>query len=331
MVEIIAEVAQGYEGDPMLTKLLTTGAIRADADAVKFQLVVEDELATPDYVHYKLFKSLQMDEDVWSDIVTQIHNAGKKVYFDIFGLSSLSIAKSLNVDGIKIHLSDFYNNILIKESIRNFNSIYISIGGIPLDDLDLLVNEVIKDSYDKITFLYGFQSEPTPLKENNLRKIVSYKKRYPNFKFGFLDHSSGEEEDAYYLSLVALGMGIDSIEKHITLDRLLEIEDYVSALDPNGFKEFVRLIRKFENSLGTNDLVITDIENTYREKSVKVVVANRDLNKGEVISLEDVTLKRVGNISLGKPIIRLEATINKIINSDIKKNSFIPESYLCES
>ncbi len=331
MIEVIAEVAQGYEGSPKLTELLTTGAIRSDADAIKFQMVVNDELATPDHIHYDLFKSLQMDITVWSDIVSQIHGANKKVYFDVFGMDSLSIAKTLKADGVKIHLSDFYNDRLIEESIRDFNRIYISIGGIPLNDLDALINKVIKkENYEKICFMYGFQTEPTPLEKNNLRKIISYKEKYPNFKFGFLDHSSGDEEDAYYLSLLTLGMNIDCIEKHITLDRLLGIEDCVSALEPKGFKAFVRLIKKFESSLGTGDLVITDLENQYREKAVKVVVANRDIKKGEVIGLEDASLKRVGNRSLGIPIIKIEEVINKVLVKDIKKYSLIPRAYICE-
>ena len=42
MVEIIAEAAQGFEGNPTLAKLLARGAVRAGADAVKFQLIYAD-------------------------------------------------------------------------------------------------------------------------------------------------------------------------------------------------------------------------------------------------------------------------------------------------
>ena len=35
-------------------------AATAGADAVKYQLVLADELAAPDYKHYDLFKSLEM-------------------------------------------------------------------------------------------------------------------------------------------------------------------------------------------------------------------------------------------------------------------------------
>ena len=127
MIEIIAEIAQGYEGSPKLTELLTKAAIESDADAIKFQMVVNDELCTPDYIHYELFKSLQMEDKVWVKVVDKIHASGKKVYFDIFGQDSLAIAQALNADGVKIHLSDFYNQTLIEKAISSFNKVYISL------------------------------------------------------------------------------------------------------------------------------------------------------------------------------------------------------------
>jgi len=54
-LEIIAEIAQGYEGNFKLAELLTTGAIQSGADSIKFQLVYGDELAVPTYEHYDLF------------------------------------------------------------------------------------------------------------------------------------------------------------------------------------------------------------------------------------------------------------------------------------
>ena len=65
-----------------------------------------------------------------------------------------------------------------------------------------------------------------------------------------MDHSDGGSDDSFHLSLVAMGMGISVIEKHLTLDRSLQIEDYVSGLAPDQFKKFVELIRKYESALG---------------------------------------------------------------------------------
>ena len=43
-IQIIAEVAQGYEGKKIYSDLLIKGAIKSKADIVKFQLVFADEL-----------------------------------------------------------------------------------------------------------------------------------------------------------------------------------------------------------------------------------------------------------------------------------------------
>jgi N,N'-diacetyllegionaminate synthase len=323
MVEIIAEIAQGYEGSGKLSELLTKGAIGSNADSIKFQLVYADELATPDYEYYGLFKSLEMDLKVWSDIVVRIHENGKKVYFDVFGDKSLSAAKDLGVDGVKLSTTEFYNKSLIKLAIKKFEKILISIGGIPIEDIDELVENTICDNVNKCCLMYGFQSEPTPLSQNNLNKISSYKKKYPDFQIGFMDHSAGDEEDSFYLPLMALALGVDCIEKHITLDRILKIEDYISALEPNRFREFVRLVRKFETAIGSDKLELTDLEKAYRKKAAKVVVANRNLAEGQMIKLEDICLKRVGQNQKGTGFNRINDVLGKLVKIRIRKNTLI--------
>lgn len=100
-LEIIAEIAQGYEGNPKLAELLVKGAVVANADAVKLQLVFADELCVPTYPYYDLFKSLEMSDEVWMGLVKRVHGAGKRIYFDVYGDRSLSLASSLGADGVK--------------------------------------------------------------------------------------------------------------------------------------------------------------------------------------------------------------------------------------
>jgi len=320
-IEVIAEIAQGYEGHPKLAELLTVGALASGADAIKYQLVYVDELATPDYLYYELFKSLEMSTDVWKNICNTIHAKNKKLYFDVFGMQSLSVAKKVQADGVKIHTTDFYNRDLIVNAINNFDKVFISIGGIQLEDIDLLVNEILFDHCEQICLLYGFQSEPTPLNQNNLLKFESFKERYSDFNFGFMDHADGGKDEAQQLSLVALGMGITAIEKHLTLDRLLKIEDYVSGISPDDFKKFVKMVKKYESALGTPSLKLSDLEIQYGKKAIKIVVANKDLKQGSKIELNDITLKRCGAIKNGEPIRQIEKVLNKTLKEDISMNN----------
>jgi N,N'-diacetyllegionaminate synthase len=167
--------------------------------------------------------------------------------------------------------------------------------------------------------MYGFQAEPTPLGQNNLLKLKSFRKKYPNFELGFMDHSDGGSDDAFNLSLLAMGMGISVIEKHLTLDRSLKIEDYVSGLAPDQFQEFVKLIRKYEPALGSENLELSELENEYRNKATKSVVALNDLKNGQIIQSTDIALKRTGTIGSGEPIRILDDALKRKLKVDIKK------------
>lgn len=319
-IEIIAELAQGYEGNPKQTELLTTGALATDVDALKYQLVFADELATPDYEYYDLFQSLEMPASVWREASERIHKADKTLYFDIFGFRSLALAQDVEADGVKLSTTEFYNRVLIEKALHEFNKVFISVGGIPEKDINLLVNELLVSHSKKICLIYGFQAEPTPLEQNNLLKLKSFKKRYPDFQLGFMDHSDGGSEDAFHLSLLAMGMGITVIEKHLTLDRTLKIEDYVSGIAPDQFQKFVALIRRFHTALGKESLELSELENEYRNKATKSVVAMKDLEKGQIIQIEDVALKRTGTIVRGKPIRMLADALGCELKGDVKKD-----------
>ncbi len=331
MIEIIAEAAQGFEGKVRQAQLLASGAVKAGADAVKFQLVYADELATPDYMYYDLFKSLELTNEEWQSVADIVHKAGKKLYFDVFGLESLAVAMKLKADGIKISTTEFYNETLVKAVLKVAPKICISVGGIPAEDIEAFIKrEDLKSQADRITFMYGFQAEPTPLENNNLLRLRSLMERFQGFRFGFMDHSlGGDAEDAMMLPLMSLATGVSAIEKHITLDYALELEDYVSAITPTKMKDFVRLVRKFEPVLGSPEIKLTALEDEYRNKATKVVVARHDLAVGAVITLDDVVLKRVGDAFKAKKTYRVvREVVGRKVSSTVRRNEPVSEEIL---
>jgi N,N'-diacetyllegionaminate synthase len=319
-IEIIAEVAQGYEGDAKLAELLALGAVRSGADAVKYQLVFADELCVPSYQYYDLFKSLEMEQSVWESTTEIIQSNKKKVYFDIYGEKSLDLAIELNAYGVKVSTTDFYNTPLIKSAIENFNKVFISVGGVPIDDVDKLFDE-IKPVEHQVTLMYGFQAEPTPIEENNLLRIPELLSRYPNLSVGFMDHSSGESDEALYLPLMAVSLGVSYIEKHLTLDPILQIEDYISALEPQRFEKFVNLMKTMELALGISSFDITEKEQVYKNLAGKVVVSKRDIKMGEILQEKDLVLKRVSTDGSPNSFRQINELLGKKIENDILYNS----------
>ena len=59
-----------------------------------------------------------------------------------------------------------------------------------------------------------------------------------------MDHTKGDNDFALYVPLIAIGCGANIIEKHITFDHTLHIEDHISALTFDSFKKFSKIIRK---------------------------------------------------------------------------------------
>ena len=326
-VEIIAEVAQGFEGNPTLALLLARGAVRAGADAVKFQLVYADELATPDYMYYDLFRGLEMKPEAWQDVVDEIKEGGVRLYFDVFGEGSLREAISMGADGVKIHTTEFFNTKLVRQVLDVMPRVYVSLGGISADELEEFIDFHGISQSQQVFFVYGYQAEPTPLASNNLRRLASLKKRFPDYNFGFMDHADGGSDDAMDLSLVALPFGIKCIEKHISLDRVLQLEDYVSALSPNKFEDFVYKIKYYEDALGSDDLELTELEKEYRHKAMKTVVAVSDLKKGTVINSDDLSLKRVA-FTNPSSFVRIEEVVDQTLVVDVHQNQQITEEML---
>jgi N,N'-diacetyllegionaminate synthase len=105
-LEIVAEIAQGFEGDPKQSWLLLKSAAKAKADAAKFQLVFADELATPDYIYYDQFKKLEMPTETWEFLNLEAHKLGIELQVDIFGVKSLELALHLGLKTIKVHPTD---------------------------------------------------------------------------------------------------------------------------------------------------------------------------------------------------------------------------------
>lgn len=311
---IIAEIAQGYEGSEKLVELYVKAASAAGADAIKFQIFYAHELALPDYKYYLLFKSLELTVAVWENAVKEAHKKGMEFYSDVFGFDSLDMLEKIGADGYKVHTTDINNNQLLKRIAQTKKKVFLSTGGCQMEEIDNAV-ELLKGC--DIALMYGFQAEPTELEDNNLNRIGTLKKTY-NKPIGFQDHTAGDSELALYLPFVALGAGVDVIEKHLTLSRAAEIEDYISALTPEEFRNWASMIRAAHNGLGKSEWALTEKELQYRGKVQRAVCTVREIGKGEVIGPDDVTMKRTDAQDV---IYELSGAIGKKTSSVIKENT----------
>lgn len=303
MTRIIAEVAQGYEGRPDYCRLFVKAAAKAGADAVKFQIVYADDVAEPGYRYYDWYKQLEMDVAVWRDVKQLANRSGIPLFTDVSGERALRVAEEVRPDGIKIHSSNFFNRPLIRKAFQVCDKVFVSIGGIDIDEIDSFLAQVKGwEQLDKLTLLYGFQSEPTPVEQSALRRLTLLKSKL-GVEVGYLDHVDGGSPDRFTVSAMAMALGADWIEKHITLSRFLEIEDFVSALEPEEFADYVATLARLETALGPSDLKLNDAECAYRDKAVKKVIAAGDLRAGQTLASNDLALRRSDRLAAGAAVL----------------------------
>jgi sialic acid synthase SpsE len=295
---IIAEIAQGYEGRADYCDFYVRAAAKAGADAVKFQIVYADDVAEPGYQYYEWFKKLEMDVSVWKAAKARAVEKNILLFTDVSGERALRVAEAIKPDGIKIHSSNFFNRAVIRKAFDIAGHVFVSLGGVAAEEIEGLIADVKSwNGLDRLTLLYGFQSEPTPVASSNLARLPLIRARFPNIGLGYLDHVDGKDPDRLHVSVMAMALGADWIEKHLTISRFLEVEDYVSALEPDEFADYVATIRRLEGAFGPADMALNDGEKRYRDKAVKKLIAARDLEKGRVISIDDIEFKRTPRIA----------------------------------
>ena len=321
-IKIIAEIAQGFEGNFTQSKLLIKAAAKAGADSVKFQLVYAEELSTNDYKYFKLFKNLEMKESKWKQLKGYAISLGLKLIFDVFGEIGLKTAENIGIDTIKVHGTDITNLALLKGiEMSKINEVILGIGGAQWHEIEKAI-KLLKSK--TLILLCGFQGYPTKTEDNHIARMniikEKAKKIHSDFEMGFADHPSHSNLNSK-ISLVAIGAGAMIIEKHLTLGKVMQLEDFESALNPDEFKDFVIDIKDAKKALGEyinqDDFGMSDAEKKYRDNIRRDVVAQKDINEGEIINEKNTTLKRT---SATKTIKQLDLVIGKKAKKNIKKN-----------
>lgn len=323
-VEIIAELAQGFEGSLEQARLLLTAAAAAGADAAKYQLVYADELAAADYKHYALFRSLEMSDAAWQQLAREAAALDIQLQVDIFGRRSLDLAVRIGAAAIKLHPTDLANVGLLRAVAEStIPRVLLGAGGCLVPELsDALAILGAKP----VVILLGFQGYPTPEAANQIARVrhvlEGSARARPGTTVGFADHAAPESPLRFALAAMAIGAGATVIEKHLTLGRVMKLEDHESALNPDEFREFVDTLRSCALALGSvsqaADFGMAEEERAYRTAIRRHVVAARPLGKGTTLGPADLALKRT---SSGSPLTDPAAVYSRVLARDLEADA----------
>ena len=319
---IIAEAGVNHNGDMCLARQLVDVAAQAGADMVKFQTFNARRLVTPsaDKAHYQvkstcaaetqleMLKRLELTREMHVELIA--HCAKRKIQFFSTGFDAQSVDMliELGVDNFKIPSGEITNLPYLRHVGSFGKPVILSTGMSTLEEVACAVDVLLKagTSHHNITVLHCSTEYPTPMEDVNLMAMVSMGNSL-GLKFGYSDHTAGIE-----VAIAAVALGACIIEKHFTLNRGLPGPDHKASLEPKELHAMVAAIRNIESALGNGikQPCTSEIKNIGIAR--KSIVAARSIQKGELLSIENLTVKRPGtgispmdwDAVLGKPASR---------------------------
>ena len=317
---VIAEVGQNHQGDLDVAREYIRIFAFEGANAVKFQtrnnkfLFSQDAYEAP-YSSENAFaetygahrEKLELKPE-WLPILKEdCVKHGVKFMSTPFDEPSLDLLKQIDVDILKVASFDLGNLPLIHRIASMGKPVVMSVGGGKIDQIRSSV-EVLLNHHDEVAILHCVSEYPCEYNRLGLDNIEVLIKEFPQCTIGSSDHFNGTLSGP-----VAYLKGARVFEKHVTLNRSWKGTDHSFALAPEGFRKFVRDIKRVRHMMSPKPADDLGNERVFK-KLGKSLVAYVDIQAGEKITLEHLT----GRIFNTQYIPVRES--NQVIGSIAKRN-----------
>lgn len=335
---IIGEIGQNHNGSVDIAKLLVELVARPVHEEV-FNLDLEpmnavkmtkrdlnEELSTSQmsrpYINPNSFgktygehrAALELSDEEHYEVYKHAKSFGLDFVETLCAKGCLSLLKLFTPDYLKVASRDLTNLPLLSAMAETKIPIILSTGMAGKKELDEAL-EVITRHHSDISILHCVSQYPTEPDNLNLRTILYLKKHYPQYRIGFSDHTIGISAP-----IVAIGMGAEIIEKHITIDRRMKGTDQAGSLGPDGVNRLVGDIRVAEKWLGKEELYIDKSVQTAKIKLERSIATKRLMKVNEVIKPEDLHMLSPGD---GYKWSQLSEVVGKRVIKEIPANEII--------
>lgn len=320
-VFIIAEAGVNHNGSYELALEMIRVAKEVGADAIKFQTAIPEEVISryakkakyqeentgKDESQLEMCKKLHFKFEAYKKLKKHCDEVGIEFLSTPFDIESVKFLDELGVRLFKIPSGEITNLPYLIEIARTGKEVILSTGMSNIEEIEQAVEVLEKNGSGSISLLHCTTEYPAPFESLNLRAIGTLSDRF-GLQVGYSDHSLG-----IVASLGAVAVGAKIIEKHFTLDKTMEGPDHKASLEKEEFKALVRGIRELEKALGSPIKKAQEIELKNLEVARKSIVARRNIKKGEVFTVENITTKRPGT---GLSPMRWFEVLGKIAERD---------------
>ena len=302
---IIAEAGVNHNGSLELAKQLIDAASVAGVDYVKFQTFKAENVVTKkakqaEYQkknigddndsQFQMLKKLELSQADHELLISYCKEKRIHFFSTAFDFDSIDYLASLNLPLWKIPSGEITNYPYIRKIAQIGKPIILSTGMCEVEDIHNAVDTLLKFGLkkDQITILHCNTEYPTPFEDVNLRAMIAIKEEF-GVKVGYSDHTKGIE-----VTIAAVALGAEVIEKHFTLDRNMPGPDHKASLEPDELKSMVSAIRNIEFALGDGQKHVSASESKNLAIARKSIVAACPIKQGDVLTEYNLTVKRPG-------------------------------------
>jgi len=322
---VIAEVGINHNGDLALAHEMIAAAKESGAHAVKFQNFICDEYLSPvapkagyqanaddsGKSQYELIKACEINADDTVALRAYAEELDIDFLSTPFERTSLHMLLDMGLDAIKVSSCNLTNYPFLQDLANSGVPALLSSG---MGDLAEVIRavEIFKACGSPLLLFQCTSNYPSKIENANVTVIDAYKTLF-DVPVGFSDHTPDNTA-----AIVAVARGAVCVEKHFTLSRDLPGIDQKASIEPSELAELVRVLADARRALGNPLKIRTGEEDDTSAALRRSLIADIDLQPGDVLSLENIAIKRPGT---GLPVHFLDQLVGRTLTRAVKKNN----------
>ena len=323
---IIAEAGINHDGEFEKAIELVDLAINSGASAIKFQTHITDKEMIPTDMKpgniseeslWDIIDRCVLDNEQERDLFDYAKEKGILFFSTPFSREGADRLNELGVELYKIGSGEC-NNLPLLNHVANFKKpMILSTGMNDISSIKASVETILSHGVP-LALLHCTSIYPAPPETMRLGAITHLKDEFPDLEIGLSDHSLGIS-----VALGSVAVGANIVEKHFTKSRQWPGPDNPFSIEPNELKNLVDWSKEIWKARGGKKDILAD-EKPVIDFAYACVVAIKDINKGEALSLDNIWVKRPGT---GEIFAKdFEDVLGRVATVDISENTQLSHS-----
>lgn len=325
---VIAEISQNHDGSLGQAHAYIDAVAKTGADAIKFQTHIASEESTihepfrikfsySDKTRYDYWKRMEFSKEEWTGLYNHATFLGLDFLSSPFSIKALELLDEMGIPAWKFGSGEVFNSILVERAIKTGKPMIVSTGLSTFDEIKKQADKIMSAG-NPLILMECTTAYPSSARQIPINLISKYIQNF-DCPIGISDHSS-----TIFPGIAAVALGARCVETHVTMSHEMFGPDVSASVTTRELAELVRGVHFVDEMKKCNvdKSVLSQETLNLRQTFSKSLYANRDIVSGEIISVEDIGIKKPHNDdALG--IDDYNMLVGATLKKDIKKDEII--------